>query len=523
MSLCNVVKELMAPICRHDEHYHMQLILSGCVSGRPRASRDRSTSEPMCVLTMFVTDKRFLSRELVDDMYTVFSSVWLDGNGGASPGESSEKPVVTRSLFVFICYIYLVRVLCEMSESVAVLGLCPTSWDELESAMYRYPCEKLDSLLDNVNSQHLNEIHRYLFNTDLRIPIPTQVSSPCMSLLRAKEYDHDPDVPVSGCVIWRRRRVREREPCFARLAEALRRNVGDSLFGNPMYTMAKVLVERFCRSSGRFMLPIGKRTLCGNVSSRRVDRSVCCASATHEKVSPSTPKIIMFALSVSLRNGIISSLIDLPVMCYCKTKCERYMVPGALLASMCRNCGHCLNLGKEKLACGAGFPLNSMFYYRDRQEKSVVYSTHGELAHCSLCGSQYLDTESIYEILEDDTSGYRSVGVIWRAITGSNSACNVYCNNTHFDIIVPCSSRTCFSTVVLRKVTVNKLMRLVSHGNEFLCQLCQHACRETCADEEGSELCKGCRLSRLFGCNQHVNHSAVGWQPAATDRGGQER
>uniref|UniRef100_A0AAU7E031 Protein UL49 n=1 Tax=Hipposideros bat herpesvirus TaxID=3141919 RepID=A0AAU7E031_9VIRU len=503
-SFSDVVFQLMSPLCRHDDNYHTELILSGC--RRNKAKSCSAAGDSFCVLTIFLTDKRFLSRDQVDRYYGMFAAVWLNGEGKDSV-DACRRIVMTRSLFMFVCYMYLLRVMCDVSKNVAVFGPCTVSWDDLERKMHCYPREKLDVLLENVNMQQLNDMHRYLLNADLRIPIPTQVSSPCMSILRSKEYDRDLDMPVIGNTSWIRNRVRTRDVGYVRLVESLKRNTGSSLSGNPMYTLARVMIERFCRSSRRFLLPMGKRSFFLNPGTWASDKS-------HE-VSPVSgkghavpSKILSFALSVSLRNGIISSVVDLPVTCYCKAKCQRYAAPGSLLATVCRNCGHCLNLGKERLACGPGFPLNSMFYYRDRQEKNVVHSTHGELAHCSLCGSQYLDTECIYGVTRDGTPEFPLISVSWRAVTGSNSACAVYDNDSPFDIIVPCSSRTCYSTVVLRKISVDRLLRLVSHGSEFLCQLCQNTYRETCVDEEGADQCDGCLVLKLFGCNQrHVNIS----------------
>ncbi|AFK83880.1 B49 [miniopterid betaherpesvirus 1] len=542
---------LMGQLCRHDDGYHLELFLTGLTNGdgaesehaNPENARDAGSSAAAasaatpaasggvcfsatgsrstdnrpsstmaverpdgtcCVLNMFVTNKKFLSRELTDKMYYKFSGIWLNCDSGRRDGLSFQfkRIIMTKSFFVFLAYVYLIHCLHEVSSVVSLVGLTRTTWSETEARLCSYPPDRFEAMLDNMNLQHLNDLHRYVFGVEFRIPFPNQTSSPCIPLLRSKEYELEFDVPVLYEGSWRRRHpLAIGAHASSSLGEALRRRADCNPCGNPMYTMAKVIVERFCRTEAAYLIPVRV----ARASAEQNGRACGYAPRQLTDVEPrSLTKIISFALSVSLRNGLIGSLINLPVTCYCKTKCERYFVPGNLIAIVCKNCGHCLNLGKEKLHCGNGFSLNSMFYYRDRQEKSVIYSTHNESVHCSLCGSQYLSAEPTYEVRESSWCGASVCNVSWKAVTGSNSACTVYGKKSEFDVIVPCSSRTCYSTVVLRDVSTSRLLRLVSHSNDFACQFCHNVYRETCVDDETCDSpCRGCVVFLRFGCGRY--------------------
>lgn len=478
---------------------------------RRRWRERRCSAENACVLNIFVSGKRFLARDAADRFYYRFSGIWVECESGRRETLSLffRRILMTRSFFVFLAYIYLLQCICEVCEIVPVFGLRRRlPWRELEARLCRYPHDRLELLMDNANLHHLGELHRHVLGVEFRLPFPNQTSAPCIPVLRVREHDTEGNAPVVYRHRWIRRRRRLRsgsgaDPLRAEsapLVEALRRHAGDAPCGNPMYAMGRALVERFCRRGRRYLVPLA-RTARGARSAPR-----CLGVDGFQGVSG----IMLFALSVALKAGIVNSVIDLPVTCHCKTKCERYAAPGALSAVICRNCGHCLNLGKEKLNCTYGFPLNSMFYYRDRQEKSVVYSTHNELAHCSLCGSQYLDIERIYDLSERAVAGFSVSAVSWKAVTGSNAACTVYGHDAPFDVIVPCSSRTCYSTVILKNVVVGRLLRLVCHANDFICQLCPGAARESCLDRDRcDDPCRGCRVAKLFGCRRYTGSEDV--------------
>ncbi|AWV68657.1 M49 protein [Murid betaherpesvirus 1] len=503
-----VIRELFGGVCQHRDKYHLQLLLSGTVED------ERDGRRVYCVLNMFMNGKRFLCKDVVDELYCRFLERWSSCSALVKSivREISQKEVMTRHVFVLLAYFYAVRCMERVSRNVSCLYLRSGMSSRLEHVFKRYSRSKVDALVDNASYQGLTDLHQFVFHFPFGIPIPNQASSPCVAFLRAREYEVGCDLPVYH----RRLNLRRLgpDPGVSTLVSILRERCRETPCGNPFYVMAKVFVERYCRRRPRFLIPIGNRTLRygGRAAVRTSDpggggggSGNSAATATDGTNCPwPLSKLSTFATSVVLRNGLISSLIDLPVWCFCKTKCQRYAEDGVLEAILCDNCGHCLNMGKDKLEGNHTFALNCIFYYRDRQEKSVIYSTHNDTAHCSLCGNQYLSRERIYEVTRADYHhGLRFATVRWRAVIGSNAACGVLGPGTRLDVLVPCSSRTCFGTVVLRESSVEKLLRLVSHSGEFFCQSCQNVYRETCLDRDDLDLadaCLGCQIHSRCSC-----------------------
>uniref|UniRef100_A0AAU7E0D2 Protein UL49 n=1 Tax=Lemniscomys rat herpesvirus TaxID=3141920 RepID=A0AAU7E0D2_9VIRU len=485
MSFLRHLRDLFSPLCRHDGTYHLRLVFAGVEGERPE--------EHSCVLDLFVTGKKFLARDLTDRLYCEFLEHWGSvDNGRDVINAAFNRLLMTRPFFILLGYLYMIWCLERLSGTVSCLYLQGSMWESARVRLFQYPHQRLEGLLENVTLQGLSDLHYFLFAFPFCLPLPNQMSSPCMSLLRAREYDVECDIPVFSRRGGFCRHTREEG-----LLRCLRAHAKPAVCGNPLYVMAKVLVERFCRRTPRFLVPLKSRSLRNVVRLRLTEGERNDISRKTRDLS----RITLCAISTSLRHGLISSLIDLPVLCYCKVKCERYRREGSLLAVVCRNCGHCLNLGKDKLEGGNSFALNCMFYYRDRQEKSVIYSTHNDTVHCSLCGSQYLSIEQTYRIENYAVVGFPISSVNWRAVIGSNTACGVFGPDSRFDALVPCSSRSCYGTVVLRSVGIERLLRLVSHGSEFCCGLCQNVYRETCSDQEGCrEPCVGCDLYERFGC-----------------------
>lgn len=522
-----VIRELFWGVCQHRDRYHLQLLLSGTVD------EERDGRRVYCVLNMFVSGKRFLCKDLVDELYCRFLERWsvCSPHARAVARDICRRESMTRHTFVLLSYFYVVRCMERVARNLSCLYLHAGMTARLEHVFRRYNRQKIDSLVDNVTFQGLNDLHQFVFSLPFGIPVPNQATSPCVTFLRAREYETGCDLPVyhRKIAFGQRRYAACGDARVSALVAVLRDRCREVPCGNPLYVMAKVFVERYCRRTPRFLVPLGNRTLrctyrsvattprpsSDSVTATSVASALssssfvpCAGSApvSTSVVSGSHPwglsKLATFAASVVLRNGLISSLIDLPVLCYCKTKCSRYAEGGVYEAILCDNCGHCLNMGKDKLEGNHSFALNCIFYCRDRQEKSVIYSTHNDTAHCSLCGNQYLSRERIYELLFADLFGVRTLTVRWRAVIGSNAACGVFGPGTRLDVLLPCSSRTCYGTVVLRDLSVDRITRLISHSGEFLCPACQNVYRETCLDVPGgtNDLCEGCSVYASFCC-----------------------
>lgn len=483
------IRELFGGVCQHRDRYHIQLLLSGTVD------EERDAQRVYCVLNMFVNGKRFLCKDVVDELYCRFLERWstCSGNARAVVRDICQRDSMTRHMFIVLSYFYVIRCMESVVKNISCLYLRGGMAAELEEAFRRYSRQKIDALVENVTLQGINDLHQFVFSFPFSVPIPNQASSPCVAFLRAREYETGCDLSV-----YHRKRVvlsknNEGNRNVSALVDILRERCQEAPCGNPFFVMARVFVEKYCRLKRRFLIPLGNRTL---RYTGRVVKSVGDCGDNARQLS----KLSIFAASVVLRNGLISSLIDLPVLCYCKTKCQMYADGSVFEAILCDNCGHCLNMGKDKLGGNHTFALNCIFYYRDRQEKSVIYSTHNDTAHCSLCGNQYLSREKIYEVVFGELLGTCVVTVCWRAVIGSNAACGVFGPGTRFDVLVPCSTRTCFATVVLRNVSIDRLLRLVSHSAEFVCTNCQNVNRETCLDLNLDSPCEGCSIYSRFSC-----------------------
>lgn len=539
------LRRLFAPLCVHEDHFHVQLVIgrgalqpeeAAVETSQPPAQFAAQTSAVLqqqlvhhvprsCVLHLFVTDKRFLNRELGDRLYQRFLREWLVCRPAEREAVTTlfQRMVMTKPYFVFLAYVYSMDCLHTVAvRTMAFLRFERYDTDYLLRRLRLYPPERLHALLDGVTASLLGDLHRFLFGVDLRLPVLHPTSSPCLALLRAKRFDARADLAVYHRNQWRHQR-QPRSPQLRGLIAALRRHAGQVPCGNPLYVLARQAVQTFCDTCPRYLVPL--RALGLHDETRGGGSTAAAAAVGHagagqqaRHVEPT--KIVLFALSAALRGGLIGSVIDLPLWCLCRLKCERHLDARSLVAVVCRQCGHCLNLGKEKLHCQQNFPLNSMFYYRDRQEKSVIFNTHAELVHCSLCGSQRVVRQRVYELVSETLFGQRCVRVGWKAVLGLNAACAVYDHRLAFDVILPCAARTCDSTVVVRDVTVPRLLRLTSHGHGLLCARCQTGeYRDSCLEsEDGAPLCRGCALVKQTACHVggHIVQQARGGLAAAS-------
>ncbi|UEH20506.1 cysteine-rich protein [Elephant endotheliotropic herpesvirus 2] len=226
--------------------------------------------------------------------------------------------------------------------------------------------------------------------------------------------------------------------------------------GNFLCAMIRAIIDHYCSNTDRYIVPI--------VRDSSVQQPSPGADAAGHKRD-----LYRYALARSLRTGLVTSVIELPLLCVHKVKCE--VAKKDVRVIVCQNCGYCLNIGKIKLKNEYMFNLNSVFYYRDQQEKAVNYSMHYDVPHCSLCGSMNLKIISLYEGYLSELYDQRVYVCIWRAVIGTNNGCTIF-NNKTLDIILPCSNRFCYNTTALKDLNGISLLNLLNHKSSFLCTTC---------------------------------------------------
>ncbi|ANC96546.1 protein UL49 [macacine betaherpesvirus 9] len=468
-SLKRLLCQLLSPLCKHGPYKHLQLFLMG---------NDQKNTK--CMLSIFITNKKFLNKELTDFFYRKFLKLWLNCDLYSRNQIKFwfNRMVMTKNFFLFLAYLYFVYIEYKILDSISIYKMQRVSWNELKQKIYEYPVHKLNALLEVPSFACFNDLHLFIFGQQLMLPISTHCNVPCVKIFCLKNYDQCQK-------IFLRYSHDDANVNYENLLHASSLIVPS---GNFMFAMARAIIENFCYESDKFLIPLDNNSLVPIIMNTQ---------------GKNHPKILTFALATVLKNSLTSSLISLPVFCYCKTKCLRYFKNNSLVAVICSKCGHCLNSGKEKLKGMQMFSLNSLFYYRDKQEKNLIHSMHTDLLHCSLCGGQRLVTEKIYELCEYRISNITVRTVNWKAIIGTNSACTILNESIKFDAIVGCSCRTCYSTIHLYNITITKLLKLITHASDFQCQECQYLFRETCLDlEDCTEICSGCEIYKFTKCVQ---------------------
>lgn len=466
--ISDCLKQTIAPLCEHSAYKHLRIFLIG-------------ENVHNCVLSAYITNKKFLNKVIIEKMYNKFLRLWTkyDKKKRRWLKRRFGRMVITRGFFIFLAYLYLLFRKCKILKFMKLYDFDLT-WIKVEDALQSYSLEKYNRLFDNPCLVEFNELHNHICKHNLIIPIPNHCNAPCMKLYSLKGYDKSEALLLHRNLTHNSIDDFNYVPC-----------------GNFMFAMGKALVENYCYKTDRFMLPISNNHLSPLLNEDDIQ----------------FPKIITYALTVILKNNLVTSIFDLPVHCLCKTKCQLYNNEDQFACIICMNCGYCLNVGKEKLKIPQGFSLSAMFYYRDKQEKCILYSMHSATMYCSLCGSKILHKDYIYSLDELKTANITITSVKWKAVIGSNTACTVFNDTSEFDVIVACSSRTCYSTVKISNVTYNKLLNLISHNAVFQCQECKVTFKETCLDLKKKKPCKGCILSRNGACfkNERTTGGSKRW------------
>lgn len=465
-SLKKYIRQLISPLCDHESYKHLQIFLMG-------------NCTKQCIISLFITNKKVLCKEMTDRYYRLFFRLWLEYNINHRNKIKVffNRMIMTKGFFLLLAYLYLLYRQCRITKFFQLYKLRYISWIRIEKQIKLYPISKLNKIFDNPTFVDFNDLHYFIFGQNLILPIPTHSNTPCMKLFSLRGHDEVKELFL--------KHNNNNKKNIYKLS--LYKEISLIPCGNAMYAMGRSMVEYFCYITDRFLIPI--------------DAYMLSPLYSYEK-NKYFPKIISYALATTLKNCLVSSLITLPVTCFCKTKCMKSVRKQKLTAVICSKCGHCLNLGKEKLNFSQGFSLSSMFYFRDKQEKNIIYSTHSGIMYCSLCGSQQLTCENLYDIESNVNLNLKFQTVIWRAVIGTNAACAIFNETTKFDIVIPCSSRACLSSVKLTDINLNKLLKLISHSTEFQCQDCYNSFKETCLDnEEYIDHCIGCLISKQLRCH----------------------
>nr|WNZ34534.1 cysteine-rich protein [Elephant endotheliotropic herpesvirus 1A] len=256
--------------------------------------------------------------------------------------------------------------------------------------------------------------------------------------------------------------------------------------GNFLCAMIRAMIDEYCAATDRYIVPIVRDQQ--SLQQHNVLQTTACLTPG---VEYNRRDLYRYALARSLRTGLVTSVIELPLLCIHKIKCEVFKKDIRVI--VCQNCGYCLNIGKVKLKNEYMFNLNSVFYYRDQQEKAVNFSMHYDVPHCSLCGSMNLKVIALYEghVLEEH--GIRVYVCTWRAVIGTNNGCTIF-NNKTLDIILPCSNRFCYNTTALKDLQGIGLLNLLHHKSTFLCNNCMVQVPAPAHVNDSIPTCAACEL-----------------------------
>ncbi|UEH20616.1 cysteine-rich protein [Elephant endotheliotropic herpesvirus 6] len=291
--------------------------------------------------------------------------------------------------------------------------------------------------------------------------------------------------------------------------------------GNFLCAMIRAMIDEYCGNTDRYIVPIAR----DQPQPLNQQNLAHKTSLITTGVESNRRDLYRYALARSLRTGLVTSVIELPLLCIHKVKCD--VVKKDIRVIVCQNCGYCLNIGKVKLKNEYMFNLNSVFYYRDQQEKGVNYSMHYDVPHCSLCGSMNLKVIALYEGYMSDIHGIRVYVCTWRAVIGTNNGCTIF-NNKTLDIILPCSNRFCYNTTALKDLHGISLLNILSHKSTFLCNSCVVQVPEPPHINDSTPVCAACELVKheqqpccSAGCSRRTSRSRTA-ECSTRQNGGRE-
>lgn len=334
----------------------------------------------------------------------------------------------TLLVFSWLLYLYFLLFLQKISKTLN-FGVFEYMTETNLDYIFQIIISSTKKLPD-LTLQSFCRINKKLFGTNLGIPLINYIQNSVSTSLKTYS-DCFEGVALMQKSAWKKSSIFEKA-------------ASDLPTANFLCAVIRSYINIYCNESSRYLLPM-------------LDFN-------------SKNELIKYATAHTLKKGLLASVIDLPFLCYKKLKCMR-KTP-AVEVTVCKNCGYCVNLGKTKLKTKYMFPLNSLFYYRDQQEKTINFSSRYDVPHCSLCGSFYLVTMPLYSLYHIKLKDWNIYVPVWRAVIGNNTGCCLL-NEKPLDVLTLCSNRTCFNTAVIRDIAGKDLAYLLSHSASFLCSHCK--------------------------------------------------
>ncbi|AHC02842.1 cysteine-rich protein [Elephant endotheliotropic herpesvirus 5B] len=475
----------MSALCVHHAAEHMQTLVFGY------AFNDN------CPLAWFKTEQKSFRRF---DIMPYWQRFLAGGDEFDACDLVFTKRQKTVQVFGWLLYMYFVLCMHEISKvlNFGILNSVVFRKIEIVYAMLMGHSKKLPDL----TLYMFNKMNIALFGMKLTVPIIWCGISNKVKLVNIKYYN--------TCFAGRRTKAmcgnnsesdrvndsynfisdeyhrRLRAPAYSEAWRDLRIDwlvgqTSDLPGGNFLCAMIRALIDHYCSNTDRYIVPI--------VHDSQIQSPL--SSGGTDVAGQNRKDLYRYALARSLRTGLVTSVIELPLLCIHKVKCE--VLKKDVRVIVCQNCGYCLNIGKIKLKNEYMFNLNSVFYYRDQQEKAVNYSMHYDVPHCSLCGSMNLKIISLYEGYMSELYDTRVYVCIWRAVIGTNNGCTIF-NNKTLDIILPCSNRFCYNTTALKDLHGISLLNLLNHKSSFLCSTCSVQVPSPAHVNDSVPVCAACEL-----------------------------
>lgn len=415
-------------LCSHSRSFHLNLLLFG-------------GTQTQCPLMWFRNDVKASLKLDLAEFYETFKSTEITSKMCMKIVDKRGMNYVT---FTWLLYAYMLECLLRLSKSFNC-SLRRYATRRNVDKVYQMLCHTKKKLPEMTPNMFIKLTSKYLGYRYV-LPLMSNVDVKGLSL-SIKHYE---SCYTSNTFSVKRRQRYLKTHCV-------------EMKSNFLTAMIRAYVDTFCNNALRYLLPV----------LNEMQRS----------------DIVQYAIARSLRNGLLSCVIDIPVRCAEKMKCTDHCK--FVTVVVCKTCGYCLNLGKVKLYTSYVFPLNSLFYYRDQQEKNLHYSSRYDQPHCSLCGAMLLKRIPLYW-----TKKIGSVRVVfWRAVIGTNSACSVL-NDKTLDVLTLCSNAACYNTTVIKNIPGVGLLNLLSHKNTFHCEECKVCPKATCRS------CETCNNKRCYVCTE---------------------